>query len=475
MAKYQWEPSAEQERIIRQTIMHNWPEDEIKLALHRAKVLGLDPLAKQIYFERRKQYDGSVSTITTIAIESYRLQADRTGKYAGQEGPYWCGPDGTWHDVWIPSDGEKYPYAAKVGIRRVDFTAVLWSVCRFDAYCARRKARSGDRGPAPLKHFWEKYPDSQIAKCAEAAGLRRAFPAELANVYLPEEVDADSNGDRRAIQVYPTEPNADPNHQVPQDTGGDERPPTASAEMSGRQPRPGAESRTTGRPAQQGDSQPGANGAQRQAAGPPAASPERDAEIRRLADELELSADELGTIERQNGGDVLSILRKRVRDRRQSASDSRTDARPSRQEQRPGNRNQGTSGREEREASGDRNTGGRRESRQDGGREDGGRSRSQEGSGNGADGRRDQQNGRRAPANGQARQATLPNSATRENEPDEREMASLIIKGFNNLKMPSSERGKMHDQFPDQKALLQELRRLYKARQAGGGNTAAAQ
>ena len=38
-------------------------------------------------------------------------------------------------------------------------------------------------------HVWERRPDGQLEKCAEAAALRRAFPEELGNEYTAEEME----------------------------------------------------------------------------------------------------------------------------------------------------------------------------------------------------------------------------------------------------------------------------------------------
>ena len=149
---------------------------ELDRFIYQCERTGLDPLSRQIYPTRR---DGKLMIIASI--DGFRLIADRTGKYAGQLGPQWCGPDGVWKDVWLE---DKMPVAARVGILRKDFAEPLWSVARFKAYAQYKKDGS-------LNHFWYKMFDIMIAKCAESLGLRRGFPQELSGLYTLEELGKD--------------------------------------------------------------------------------------------------------------------------------------------------------------------------------------------------------------------------------------------------------------------------------------------
>ena len=96
----------------------------VKASVERA---GLDPFTKQIHFIK---YGNNAGTVVT-GIDGYRAIAARTNEYDGQEGPFWCGEDGQWVDVWL---GREAPLAAKVGVIRHDFKETCWAVARFDAY-----------------------------------------------------------------------------------------------------------------------------------------------------------------------------------------------------------------------------------------------------------------------------------------------------------------------------------------------------
>ena len=170
----------ERMELLRKTIANEAPPLEFELFVADCNRRGLDPFAKQIYLIPRnvKSRDGKWETKWTAqtSIDGYRLIADRTGKYAGSDEP-----------VYDREDAE-HPNKATVTVwKLVDGQRVAFSSsARWDEYC--QTTREGK--PSGM---WGRMPYVMLAKCAESAALRKAFPQELSGLYTREEMEQADN------------------------------------------------------------------------------------------------------------------------------------------------------------------------------------------------------------------------------------------------------------------------------------------
>lgn len=134
---------------------------ELALFLNQCKRTGLDPLSRQIYCIHL----GGKMTIQT-SIDGFRVIAERSGDYAGQDEPAFKEEGGRIISctviVYRFRGDKRYP--AAVGV----------------AYLAEYNAGG---------QMWNKMPHTMLAKCAEAQALRKAYPQDLSGLYTMDEMD----------------------------------------------------------------------------------------------------------------------------------------------------------------------------------------------------------------------------------------------------------------------------------------------
>lgn len=162
---------------LRQIGVEGASNGDLAVFHHVCQRTGLDPFARQIHFIER-QHKWTIQT----GIDGFRLVArravDRTGEALSIGAPEWCGPDGQWRDVWL-EDGP--PSAARVTVKRGDG--------EFPAIALWREYHQTKRD-GTITSMWATRPAGQLAKCAEALALRKAFPQDLSGVYSRDEMGA---------------------------------------------------------------------------------------------------------------------------------------------------------------------------------------------------------------------------------------------------------------------------------------------
>lgn len=194
-----WTPA--QQAVLQQSGIDNQvTAAELSAFLHLCQRTRLDPFSRQIYLigrwdsrQQRKVYTPQTS------IDGYRVVAHRVvaeqNVNLGYEDTLWCDQNGQWRDVWL-SDAP--PSGVKVTVVR--------NGQRFPAVALFREYVQTGKENKPIG-LWGKMPAGQLAKCAEALALRKAFPQDLAGVYTAEEMaQADNPADERHLRsVQPGE------------------------------------------------------------------------------------------------------------------------------------------------------------------------------------------------------------------------------------------------------------------------------
>lgn len=191
-----WTP--EQQAVLQQSgISGDVTAAELSGFLHLCQRTQLDPFSRQIYLIGRKDKRAGRTVFTPqTGIDGYRVIAHRvvaeSRENFGYEDTLWCDSTGRWRDVWLLDEP---PAAVKV--------TVIRNGHRFPAIALYREyVQTGwENKPVGL---WGKMPAGQLAKCAEALALRKAFPHDLAGVYTAEEMaqaDNPAPGEQQASTV----------------------------------------------------------------------------------------------------------------------------------------------------------------------------------------------------------------------------------------------------------------------------------
>lgn len=224
-------------------------DEAASLVLGYCRAAGLDPMLKPVHIvpmrvktgmNGNKPVYGMRDTIMP-GVGLYRTQAARTGQYAGQDEPVF-GPERTLDyiakkTVWEQGQGRDtfeprtlvYPDSCSVTVYRL--VGGFRSAFTATEYWIENYATAGRDTDAP-NEMWGKRVRGQLAKCAEAQALRKAFPEvgsvptadEMEGRYTVEQEPAPEfiapvkpmrASEKAALAHAPTEPVMDVNPVVP--------------------------------------------------------------------------------------------------------------------------------------------------------------------------------------------------------------------------------------------------------------------
>ncbi|MGY3853425.1 phage recombination protein Bet [Aeromonas aquatilis] len=167
--------------------------DSVVMAIDYCKARGLDILLKPVHLVPMQVTDARTKEkvwrdVPMPGIGMYRIQADRSGNYAGADEP-----------VFGPDVVEEFqdPYNTQ---NKITFTYPQW--CKYTVYkmidgqrvafhalerWKENYATQSSKSECP-NSMWRKRPYAQLAKCTEAQALRKAWP-EIGSEPTAEEME----------------------------------------------------------------------------------------------------------------------------------------------------------------------------------------------------------------------------------------------------------------------------------------------
>lgn len=179
-------------QLIRGQLAPQAPDDVLELYFERCRLTGADPFARMFYAQKRRCREGDNYvdrwTIETT-IDGFRSIAESTTEYDGQDEPLFV------------YDKNGALIAAKVTVYRKDMTRPITGVAFYKEYV--QCDRNGTVVP-----MWQKMPHNQLAKCAEALALRKAFPRRFSGLYTNDEMPPPDQSDTPTSPVHTPPANA---------------------------------------------------------------------------------------------------------------------------------------------------------------------------------------------------------------------------------------------------------------------------
>jgi phage recombination protein Bet len=188
--------------VLRNSLYPGAQDDSIKMIIGYCRASGLDPMQKPAHIVPIwDSKAGKMRDVVMPGIGLYRTQAARSGNYAGVTEPEF-GPD------VIESLGGveiTYPAWCKVTVKRALANGAIVEFAAVERWKENYAVKGGkDRSTAP-NAMWQKRPYGQIAKCAEAQALRKAFP-EFGSAPTAEEMEGKEIYQERDITPQRAEP-----------------------------------------------------------------------------------------------------------------------------------------------------------------------------------------------------------------------------------------------------------------------------
>ena len=206
-------PEAELIGVLRNSLYPGANDDSIKLVIGYCKASGLDPMQKPVHLVPMNVKDAKTGEyawrdVIMPGIGLYRTQAARSGEYAGVSEPEF-GSDVT---EKLGGVDVTFPAWCKVIVKRLLPDGQIAEFAATERW--KENYATAKKDTAAPNAMWKKRPYAQLAKCAEAQALRKAFPefgaAPTAEEMEGKEIDMGTITDRDTGEVKKREETALP-------------------------------------------------------------------------------------------------------------------------------------------------------------------------------------------------------------------------------------------------------------------------
>lgn len=171
--------------VLRSSLYPGATDESIRMALSYCRAAGLDPLQKPVHIV--PMWDSKAAAYRDVVMPGiglYRTQASRTGEAAGVSEPEF-GPDVT--EV-IGGQEITFPAWCRVTVFRLLPNGATAQFTAREFWRENYAVKGGREKSIAPNAMWTKRPYGQLAKCAEAQALRKAFP-ELGAAPTAEEME----------------------------------------------------------------------------------------------------------------------------------------------------------------------------------------------------------------------------------------------------------------------------------------------
>lgn len=172
-------------RVLQNSLYPGAQLGSVQMVLGYCQAAGLDPMQKPVHIV--PMWDskaGQMRDVVMPGVNLYRTQASRTGKFAGMSEPEY----GPMIEETIGGQKISYPEFCRITVEKLLENGSIAHFTAIEYWIENYAVKGGKEKSIAPNAMWTKRPRGQIAKCAEAQALRKAFP-EVGSQPTAEEME----------------------------------------------------------------------------------------------------------------------------------------------------------------------------------------------------------------------------------------------------------------------------------------------